>query len=314
MSPQADLPNEVRAACAMVAARARCVQVDEGAIEAYAAALPAPGPPEPDPRLQLPGADREARAAFAVCLDAINFGSGWWPTIRKRPGHSGFFTIAAALADRFRATGPWPAATLAELSAAEVAATLGQDPEHPLIAQFAASLRDVGTHLLAEHRASFAAAVDSAAPSAPALAGLFATWEAFADVSVYRAPDAALRVPFFKRAQLLAADLDRAGVIRLEGLDHLTAFADNLVPHVLRLDGVLRLDPELEARIEAERLLVHDSPEEVELRAAAVNAVEALAAARPDLSPAEIDTALWNRGREPRYKARPRPRCRNTAY
>jgi hypothetical protein len=32
------------------------------------------------------------------------------------------------------------------------------------------------------------------------------------------------------------------------------------------------------------------------------------------LSPAEIDAALWNRGREPRYKAIPRPRSRNTAY
>ena len=86
------------------------------------------------------------------------------------------------------------------------------------------------------------------------------------------------------------------------------------MPHVLRLDGVLALDPDLTARIEAGRLLVHGSAEEVELRAAAVHAVELLAAARPDLTAAEIDAALWNRGREPRYKSRPRPRCRNTAY
>ena len=32
------------------------------------------------------------------------------------------------------------------------------------------------------------------------------------------------------------------------------------------------------------------------------------------LCPAEIDSALWNRGGEPRYKAIPRPRSRNTAY
>jgi hypothetical protein len=286
------------------------VRIEQTAIPSYAAALPRPGPPEADPRLELPGADREALAAFAVCLDAINFGSGWWPTIRKRPGHSGFFTVAAGLNERFREQGPWPAADLAGLSAEQVAATLGQDSEHPLMAQFAAALRDVGAHLLAEHGGSFAAAVDSAAPSASALAALFASWDAFADVSIYEDRE----VPFFKRAQLLVADLDRAGVARLRDLRRLTAFADNLVPHVLHLDGVLHLDPALAARIDAEDLLVHGSPEEVELRAAAVHAVELLAAQRPDLAPAEIDAALWNRGRQPRYKSRPRPRCRNTAY
>lgn len=100
-------------------------------------------------------------------------------------------------------------------------------------------------------------------------------------------------MPFYKRAQLATADIARAGVVELQDLDHLTAFADNLVPHVLRLDGVLRLDPGLTARIEAGERLVHGSPEEVELRACAVHAVE-------------IDSALWNRGCE--------PRSRNTAY
>jgi hypothetical protein len=178
------------------------------------------------------------------------------------------------------------------------------------MAQFAVSLRDVGTHLTANHAASFTAAVDSAAGSAPALATLLARWQAFADTSTYRARP----VPFFKRAQLAAADIHRAGIADLRDLARLTAFADNLVPHVLRLDGVLRLDPALTARIEANELLTHGSPEEVELRACAVHAIELLAAARPDLTPAEIDAALWNRGRAPHYKSRPRPRSRNTAY
>ena len=99
----------------------------------------------------------------------------------------------------------------------------------------------------------------------------------------------------------------------MRDLDRLTAFADNLVPHVLRLDGVLRLDPELERRIEAGELLEHGSPEEVELRACAVHAVELLSTATP-LTPAEIDAVLWNRGAAERYKSVPRPRSRNTAY
>jgi Potential Queuosine, Q, salvage protein family len=78
---------------------------------------------------------------------------------------------------------------------------------------------------------------------------------------------------------------------------------------------VLQLDPALTAAIEAEALLPHGSPQEVELRAAAVQAVELLAAAIGGaLSPAAIDSALWNRGAARRYKSRPRPRSRNTAY
>jgi len=303
--------ERVREACAWVAERARSVWIDEGAIEAYAAQLPAPVAAEPDPETELTEGDRESRAAFVICLDAINFGSGWWPTIRKRPGRSGYFTVAAGLTERFRRHGPWSAAELTGLDAAEIAATLGQDPDHPLMADYAAALRDVGERVGGEHGGSFAAAIDAADGSALALVDLLAGWSAFADVSTYEDRE----VPFYKRAQIAAADVDRMGVAPLHGLERLTAFADNLVPHVLRVDGVLRLDSGLEARIEAGELLEHGSPEEVELRACAVHAIELLAAATSHrLSPAQIDAILWNRGRAGRYKSVPRPRSRNTAY
>lgn len=291
--------------------RARWVRVDASQIAVYASGLleavdAASDEAPPSPSV----ADPEHAAAFAICMNAINFGSGWWPTIRKRPGHSGYATMAAGVTDRFAERGPWGAEELAAMDAASIAAVLGQDPEHPLMAQFAAALSDVGAHLQAEHGRRFLGPVE-AADSIPALAAIFANWDAFADVSVYDERE----VPFYKRAQLAAADLHRAGVADLSGLERLTAFADNLVPHVLRVDGILHLDPDLTARIEAEELLVHGSSEEVELRAAAVHAVELLANATDDaLTPAEIDSALWNRGRDQCYKSIPRPRCRNSAY
>lgn len=292
--------QQARAGCAWVATRARSVRIEADAAEAYAASLPAaPEPAPPDPATELVEGEREARAAFALCLDAINFGSGWWPTIRKRPGHSGYFTVAAGLTERFRGAGPWPAAELRELDATTLAAALGQDAGHPLMAEFAAALRDVGEHVEVNHSGRFEAVVDAAGGSAPALADLLAGWAAFADVSTYDGRD----VPFFKRAQITAADVDRMGIAALDDLDRLTAFADNLVPHVLRVDGVLRLDPALETRIETGELLEHGSPEEVELLATA-----------SALTPAEIDSVLWNRGRSERYKSLPRPRSRNTAY
>ena len=91
-------------------------------------------------------------------------------------------------------------------------------------------------------------------------------------------------------------------------------FADNLVPHVLRLDGVLRFAPELVARIERGELIEHGSAEEVEIRACALHAVELIVAARPTRCAAAVDELLWHRGQQPRYKASPRHRSRCTAY
>jgi hypothetical protein len=306
------LPDRVRAACAQVTARARHVRIDRDRLVAYAAELPA--------HADVPGLDldahyvegpREAVIAFVLCIDAINFGSGWWPTVRKRPGRSGYLTMACGLADRFRSEGPWAPQALAEIDAEEIAGVLGQDPGHELMPLFAAALRDLGAHVRDEAEGRYGRVVDDALGSAVALATRLAGWDCFADVSIYEG----LSVPFYKRAQLTASDLQLAGAADFDDLHRLTAFADNLVPHVLALDGVLILDPGLAERIDAGKLLVHDSPEEVELRACALHAVELLArACEHRLSAAEIDMVLWTRGQEPRSKARPRPRARSTAY
>ena len=50
---------------------------------------------------------------------------------------------------------------------------------------------------------------------------------------------------FYKRAQIAANDLQLAQVVDFPDVDRLTIFADNLVPHVLRLDGVLIYDDAL---------------------------------------------------------------------
>lgn len=255
-----------------------------------------------------PDRDAETAAAFAICMNAINFGSGWWPTIRKRDGLSGYGTMEAGLNERFASAGPWSPEELAAMDAGTIASALGQDPEHPLMAQFAISLGDVGMHVHEDHGGRFLGVVE-AAESVPGLAEVIAGWCSFDDSSHYEGRE----IPFFKRAQLAAADLHRARVADLPGVERLTAFADNLVPHVLRVDGILRLNPTLEARIEAGELLIHGSPDEVELRACAVHVIELLAATN-NLAPAEIDSALWNRGRDRRYKSVPRPRSRNTAY
>jgi len=298
------LPDGVRAACARVAAAARQVRIVESAIAGYAQTLPVASPPAPD---LPPGTSDELRAAFGLQLNAVNFGSGWFPTLRKPAGLSGFRTVEAGL----KAHGPWTAEALTRVEPAAVAATFGgQDPEHELMVLFARALHELGAHTLDRHEGSFLALARCGDGSAVRLAEHLATLPLWLDVSPYDGSP----VPFFKRAQLAAADLHLQGLAPAHDLAALTLFADNLVPHVLRLDGVLRFAPELVARIDREELLEHDEPAEVEIRACAVQAVELLVAAHGATTATTVDYTLWNRGGEPRYKAQPRHRARTTAY
>jgi hypothetical protein len=302
--------NQLRRACALVAERASQVRVEHESIGAYAAALELDSGPIPDPQEPPLRGSREQLAAFWLTLDAVNFGSGWFPTLRKPDGRSGYHTISASLRDRYQRQGPWRAAELRTLDSAAIAGVLGQDPEHELMALFARSLADLGERVASEHGGSFSAVIDAAGGSAVALAQGLGRWPCFTDSSRY----GELEISFLKRAQIAAADLARAGVAEWDDLDGLTMFADNLVPHVLRLNGILSFELELVERIERGELIEHGSPEEVEIRACALHAVELIVAARPGARAADIDQLLWIRGQGPDYKASPRHRSRCTAY
>jgi putative queuosine salvage protein len=296
--------DQVRAECAAIAAGARLVRVDEGSVAPYAASLASVPAPGWDRRLYR-GDDRST-VAFVLTMSALNFGSGWFPLLRKPEGLSGYFTIATALTTRFRERGPFSAEELAIFTTEDCARLLGQDVEE-LMTLYADSLCELGRHLLHRYEGSFVGLVEAAGGRAARMVELLGELSFYADE------------PFWKRAQLTASELSLALDGRHWGaftdLDRLTAFADNLVPHVLRLDGVLRYQPDLVARIEAGELLAPGSDEEVEVRAAAVHAVELISAATDGRhTAADVDNILWARGQEARYKSVPRHRCRTTAY
>ncbi|MBE2314997.1 hypothetical protein DVA67_003360 [Solirubrobacter sp. CPCC 204708] len=291
------LTDEIRAKAAWVAEQATHVRIHEDAITDYARELPAVSPPAPD----LNGeADDELRAAFSLQLNAINFGSGWFPTLNKPPGLSGFRTVENGL----RGHGPWTIEALKHVTREEIAQALGQAADHPLMALFERSLRELG------QRVGDSFCVFARSGTAEELATELSTWPTWYDISPYKGK----AIPLYKRAQIAAADLALQGLADGRDLHRLTLFADNLVPHVLRLDGILGFDDDLVARIDAEQLIEHDSPEEVEIRACALHAVELLVAAHGSTTATAVDNALWNRGAGARYKARPRHRARTTAY
>ena len=288
-----DLVDEVRESCAALAARARWVRIDPGA------AIEPGGRSGLDPALHLLDAVPEDVARYVLILDAINFGSGWFGTLRTRPGETDLDALTRALTAHAREPGPWDAAALRALDAATVGAALDQDPSHELIGLFAEGLRQLGAWL--GDRGALDAIEAEGRGSAALLARSLAQMPFLADAG------------FYKRAQITANDLALAGVAEFRDVERLTAFADNLVPHVLRMDGMLEYAHELAARVDSREELPAGGEMEREIRACAVHACELLAA-RWNVAPRVLDNWLWNRGQGKPYRDRPGHLTRTTFY
>ena len=284
----------MRAACAQIAAGAARCAID---LDALARIEPGP-PPALDPvRHYLDGSPADV-AAYFLTLDTVNFGSGWFPTLRKRAGSSGYFTVAWALADRFRAHGPWTPAQLRAIGTDEVAETLGQPRDHELMALYAQALRALGRFLGERDALAVARGARGLGTGARRRA---------------RRVDGAVRRP-----RLLQARADRAGEPRarrgraLQG----PASPDDLrrqpraARPALRRRAALRDDA---GGAHRQRPAAAAGRQEREIRACAVHACE-LIAARVGASEHELDNWLWSRGQAPEYKALPRHRTRTVYY
>ncbi|EFJ39686.1 hypothetical protein VOLCADRAFT_120119 [Volvox carteri f. nagariensis] len=149
--------------------------------------------------------------------------------------------------------------------------------EVPLEEERARLLREVGSTLLQHFGGQAAKMVEAAGGSALGLVQLVAQlFPGFRDHAVYRGR----QVFLYKRAQIFVGDV--YGAFGGEGLgafcdiDQLTMFADYRVPVVLRNMGILSYSEELAAKVERREVIPAGSPEEVEIRACTVAAVERL--------------------------------------
>ena len=313
----------MREACAWVAAEARQVRIagDPGAYASRllgASTLPAAA--AWDEETHFRGEDDET-IAYVITLDAINFGSGYFPHLEKRPGLSGYFTVALSLKERFEEQGPIAARDLAGLTVQQVVEIFGQSLGEPvrdeLMKHFTAALNELGAFIERHFSGSFRRLVEVAG-SAQGVVGILAGMPYFRDVPHYRGR----AVPLLKRAQITASDLALALAGRppadFDDLDRLTIFADNLVPHVLRLDGLLEYAPDLVERLERGELLEAGSEEEIEIRAVALHAVELMASALQRsgerVSARDLDILIWNRGQAAPYRGGSKHRTRTIYY
>jgi hypothetical protein len=254
------LCDSVRAHCAAIAANARDVAIhdvdfDPGSVSGL------------DPELHFLEGPPDDVARYVLILDTINFGSGWFAALG-----TGTNALTERLTAFTRARGtPWSADELLAMTAHDLA-TLGLDPAHELTQLYAQALNQLAAWL--PHDLG-----DSAEQLAESLAEL----PFFADTG------------FYKRAQIAANDLHLAGVVSYPDIGRLTIFADNLVPHVLRHEGVLTYSDALAGRIDNGIELPAGSRSEQEVRACALHACEGIAR-KLDVAPALLDNWLWNKG------------------
>lgn len=314
---------EVRIGAARVAARARSVRVVVDRVPAYAAELAEGGfaLPTLDPEAHHLGRGDET-AAFFLTLATVNFGSGTFPEIDLGGLPSGYFLVAGGLARRFREAGVPAAAELRGIGP-EACLELFDLPEsspaaRDLAARYATALAGLGSWLEERFAGDSTAVLEAAGGSAESLVGLLTEMPLFDD----RWQHGGESVAFLKRAQLAAADLSLAfggeGPGRFDDLDRLTVFADDLVPHVLRTDGVLAYAPDLARRVDAGDPLAAGCAEEVEIRAGAIHAAELVVAELRRMGmkvdARRLDYRLWNRGLGDRYRQGRAHRCVGFAY
>ena len=243
---------------------------------------------------------------FVAVLDLINMGSGYRKALHDMCGRGAWDSI------RFGAMGmhisgmtlvagqlqSMPIDKVAELFGMALAVdkpvdgpnaafmTLSEpSPLRPLVERLTKVMNETGDILQRGGHASLGAFVlDSArrhfeangkALAVPIVEDLVATFPAFNDRVTFEGE----QIEIHKKAQLLAADLFRhfandEPVFRFTDLDSLTVFADNVLPTALRALGVLQVDADIVAKIEADRELPSGSDDEALLRGMAVHACE----------------------------------------
>jgi hypothetical protein len=310
--------REVLERAKKVAEISRQVKVDKQALESFSRKLieDRVGVPSWNYHYHFFDGSQEM-VSYLLVLDSLNFcfwpapGKTKWAIDCKSEKISGYYALATALKQALESGIPFIKADyLSELSLGKLKQILGGRGELQLLKERVKILNELGQLLLEEYGGEGTRLVESAGMSAVKLVRLLVEkLPSFQDVAQYFGHT----VFFYKRAQIFAADLHGAFDGREWGsfndMERLTAFADYKLPQVLRHMGILRYAQALAQKVDQKMLLTSGSPDEVEIRANTIWAVELI---RQELEQAgerlrafEIDWMLWNVGQKSSLSARP---------
>ena len=319
--------QEVLSAAQKVAEKSRFVRIDKRAPADFTEKLLEHGIDVPpwDSHYHFSGPPEEV-LSYLLVVDTLNFcfwperGKAKWEITYKGEKLSGYYAMAASIKSAMASDIPITRAEfLGDISLPQLKDILGGKGELQLMEERVRALNELGRLLLNDYGGNACGLVEESGRSAVKLARLLAQkLTSFGDVAEY----AGCEVFFYKRAQIFASDLHGAlmgkGLGAFNDMENLTCFADYKLPQVLRQLGILCYDPFLEQRINQKILLKQGSPEEVEIRANTVWAVElirrGLETKGKCLRAYEIDWILWNMGQNKGFKVRPYHRTLTIFY
>jgi hypothetical protein len=317
-----DIFDNLREGFRFVAENAAHVTIHHDVIAAYAESLPASAPQNAFDDVHHYTGATEDTACYILALDSINFGSGYEPALLAEGwsliDESLYFTLATHLKQYFESSGPLNAQALMAMDTEQCLEILHLPKDGAMSREFAAlcarGMRELGADVAENHAGLFDSFVQAANGKSEDIVRRLITMHHFKDIHAYKGRD----VAFYKRAQITAADLylgyKQMGIDVFDDTDRLTMFADNAVPHVLRVDGLLSYTDSLAQKIAAEQDIKSGSEEEIELRACAAHVVE-LIAAHKGLRAMDIDHILWHKSVEAeRYNQSPPHRTLSRFY
>lgn len=317
-------PLDVLKTTAYVVEHARAVKINHKAIERAADALVEKEVAPPAWNYEFHYHDGTERTVnYLFLLDALNF--CFWGTPRWKINYhdkklDGYWALAASLK---RAAEKYPeileADFMAHITPQQLADIFAGTGTIPLFTERWRNVRELGTVLKNCWNSQAARVVEWAERDAPRLARIVAENVAsFNDITVYDNHE----VRLFKRAQIVVSDIGGAFAGKdwgnFENIETLTAFADYKLPQILRAWGIMKYAPTLARKVDAQIELATGSPEEIEIRAATLWAVEflraALAARGRNLWSLQVDWILWEASQGKFEGMKPYHRVRTIYY
>ena len=208
---------------------------------------------------------------------------------------------------------------LSEMSCNNLASILEGSREIPLLKERHKNVNEIGRVLLEKYKNNgYNLIKEGENDAVKILENLVKNFPSYEDTSVYKGE----KIFFYKRAQLCVSDIsrvfDKSFGKPLTHVSHLTAAADYKIPQVLRKEGILVYEKSLAEKIDNKMLFEKDSPEEVEIRASMIWAIECIKrnvqTTFPKVTAMDIDEYLWVLGQQKFPDDKPYHRTVTTAY
>lgn len=249
--------------------------------------------------------DEQKMLDYLIILDTLNF-CFWsknkkWRVSYKGKQYSGYFALSLAL-KRFFEKNPAKASLdyFNGISFGEFTKILEGEGELLFLMKRWEMVKAVAAFIETKYNGDSRNFVLSADSEASTLAiKIFNELPFFNDVSYYNG----YSVFFLKRAQILVCDIQHAfesrGIGYFKDPEWLTAFADYKIPQILYRLGILVYSRDLRGKIINRILIPSGSPEEIEIRAATIWAVERIkktlaVETGKNLYSFQIDNFLWD--------------------